>query len=138
MSLEQRRAFLTEGTRNAVVATIRAEGRPHAVPVWYVMDGDDVLIGTNEGTVKGQNLSRDPRVTVVVEDPAPPYSFVTIDGVAELVRDPEQIRRGATEIGTRYLGPEQAAGFVEYATGPGWFIARIRPEHVVAVARVSD
>src|SRR6266498_4163733 len=76
MSLEQRRAFLSEGTRNAVVATIRADGRPHAVPVWYAMDGDDVLIGTNENTLRGRNLSRDPRVTVVVEDPTPPYAFV--------------------------------------------------------------
>ena len=61
MTPEQRRAFLTEGTRTAVIATVRADGRPHAAPVWYALDGDDVLINMSEDTVKGRALRRDPR-----------------------------------------------------------------------------
>jgi PPOX class probable F420-dependent enzyme len=137
MTPDQRREFLTHGTRNAVVATVRPDGRPHAVPVWYALDGDDILISVGEQTVKGRNLAHDPRTTIVVEDPAPPYSFVSIDGTADLLRDPGDIRDASRKIAHRYLPPEAVDGWVEYATGPGKVIARISPTHTVAVAKVG-
>ena len=60
MTDDEHHAFLTEGTRTAKVATHRADGRPHAAPVWFVLDGDDVIFTTGEGTVKGRTLLRDP------------------------------------------------------------------------------
>ena len=137
MTPDQRRAFLRDGTRTAIIATTRADGRPHAVPVWFVLDGDDILISTAENTVKGKDIRRDPRVTVVADDAAPPYAFVKVDGVAEVIRDAEEIRRVGTEIGRRYLGDEGAAGFGEYASRPGGVIVRVRPEHTVAVDRIA-
>jgi nitroimidazol reductase NimA-like FMN-containing flavoprotein (pyridoxamine 5'-phosphate oxidase superfamily) len=47
MTPEARRAFLTTGTRTAILATTRPDGRPHAVPVCFVLDNDDVLFLTN-------------------------------------------------------------------------------------------
>ena len=63
MTLDARRSFLTEGTRTAVLSTNREDGRPHAVPICFVLDGDDVLFLTNAESVKGRDLLRDPRVT---------------------------------------------------------------------------
>ena len=40
MSDEERRAFLLEGTRTGKLATIRRDGRPHVVPIWFLLDGD--------------------------------------------------------------------------------------------------
>jgi PPOX class probable F420-dependent enzyme len=137
MTPGRRQEFLTEGTRTAVLATARADGRPHAVPVWFAMDGDEVLISTGEDSVKGRAVQGDPRVTVVIDDETPPYAFVMIEGIAELVRDPDEVRRGADRIALRYLGPDDAAGFVSYATGPGKVLVRVRPTHVVAQDRVA-
>ena len=68
MTLDARRAFLTEGTRTAVLATAREDGRPHAAPIAFVLDDDDILFLTNAETVKGRDLLRDPRVTLVIDD----------------------------------------------------------------------
>ncbi|MEV8610646.1 pyridoxamine 5'-phosphate oxidase family protein [Amycolatopsis sp. NPDC051373] len=35
MSAERARTFLIEGSRSAIFVTVRADGRPHAVPVWF-------------------------------------------------------------------------------------------------------
>src|ERR671924_379240 len=106
MTDEQCRAFLGEGARTATIATVRADGRPHAVPVWFAVDGADIVITLTERTVKGRNLLRDPRVTAVVDDERPPYAFVSVDGTAEFSRDEAELRRWAGEIARRYLGEE--------------------------------
>jgi PPOX class probable F420-dependent enzyme len=137
MTTEQRRDFLTAGTRSAVLATTRADGRPHAVPVWYAMDGDDLLVNTGADTVKGRDLARDPRVAVVVHDDRPPYAFVMVEGVAELISDPEALKAGSAVIGRHYLDAEAAAAWVEYAASPGKVLVRVRPTNVVAIDRVG-
>ena len=54
------RSFLTAvPPRTGIVATVRADGRPHAAPVWYAVDEDgSVLFNTGAATVKGRNLAR--------------------------------------------------------------------------------
>src|SRR4051812_25197586 len=103
MSDTERRAFLMEGTHTAKVATTRADGRPHVAPVWFVLDGDDVIFTTGAGSVKGRTLRRDPRVSVVVDDEAAPYSFVVIDGVADVSLDHDDLLHWATALGARYM-----------------------------------
>ena len=137
MTVEQRRAFLTRGTPAAVLATVRADGRPHAVPVWFALDGDDILLNTSEETVKAANILRDPRVAVLVHDDAPPYAFAMVEGVAEVSRDPGEIRRGSEPIARRYLDGDAAEGWIQYATAPGKVLVRVRPTRVVAIDRVG-
>ncbi len=59
----------------AVLTTLRPDGSPHSAPVWATTDGDDILVSTVQGRQKERNLHRDPRVSVVVVDPADPYSW---------------------------------------------------------------
>ena len=137
MTVEQRRTFLAVGTRTAKLATVRANGRPHAVPVWFVLDGDDIVCIIKDTTVKGRNMSRDPRVTVVVDDEAAPYAFVSVDGDAELSHDGAERQRFAVEIGRRYLPEEAVEGFVGFMMSPGMVLARIRPTHIVAQDKIA-
>ncbi|HEV2238245.1 MAG TPA: PPOX class F420-dependent oxidoreductase [Ktedonobacterales bacterium] len=80
MNAEQTRAFLLAGSRTAQVATVRADGRPHVVPVWFALDGDDVIFTAGHDTVKARNIARDGRVSLCVEDPTPPFAYVMIEG----------------------------------------------------------
>jgi hypothetical protein len=59
MTDDQRRGFLSAGTRTAIVSTVRPDGRPHAAPVWFTLDGDDVLLQSGADTVTGGNLAHD-------------------------------------------------------------------------------
>jgi hypothetical protein len=73
------RAFLLFGTRTAKLATVRSDGRPHVAPVWFDLDGNDLIFMTGVGTVKGKNILRDPRVMISVDDENPPFAFVLIE-----------------------------------------------------------
>ena len=39
-------SFLMRGTRTAKVATTMPGGQPHVMPVWFVLDGDDLVFGS--------------------------------------------------------------------------------------------
>jgi PPOX class probable F420-dependent enzyme len=137
MTPERGREFLAEGQRSAVLATVRPDGRPHAVPLWYALDGDHVIINVSADSVKGRAIVSEPRVTLSVHEDVPPYSFVMVDGTAEVVTDPDEIRRDATEIARRYLPSEAVDGFVGYATSPGKVGVRIRVDRLTGVDRVA-
>jgi PPOX class probable F420-dependent enzyme len=138
MTSEDRRAFLAAGTRTAILATTRADGRPHAVPVCFVLDDDDVLFLTNGDTAKGRALQRDPRVSLVVDDERPPFAFVMIEGTAETFRDADEIDRVAPRIAERYDGPDGVEDFVRFAHEGLGMLVRVTPTKIVALDRVSE
>jgi PPOX class probable F420-dependent enzyme len=139
MTDDERQAFLLSGTRTAVLATTYADGRPHAVPVGFVLDEDDVLFLTNGGTAKSRNLQRDPRVTLLVQDETPPYAFVMIEGTAEASTESSQARQSATiGIGRRYAGAEHVDEFVAYAKESLDLFVRVRPNRILALDRVAE
>lgn len=137
MPPDERRAFLSTGTRTANLAVTRADGSPHVVPVWFVLDGDDLVFTTGNDTVKGKALRRDGRVAVCVQDDAPPFAFVAIRGIAEVVDDERQLLEWATRIGGRYMGADRAEEFGRRNAVPGELLVRVRPTHFVAIAEMS-
>ena len=107
----QVRAFLTEGTRTGKLSFTSASGQPLVAPVWFIVDGGDLVFNTGKGTAKGRALARDPRTAICVDLEQPPYAFIQVQGVAELSEDPAELVRTATAIAARYMGPERAGEF---------------------------
>ena len=60
----------------AHLATVMADGSPHAAPVWVAREGDRVLLGIGEDSVKGRNSRREPRVAHVDD----PYAMAQLRG----------------------------------------------------------
>jgi PPOX class probable F420-dependent enzyme len=137
MTPERCREFLATGSLSAVLAAVRPDGRPHATPLWYGLDGDDVLISIGADTVKGRAIAAEPRVTLCVHEDKPPYSFVMVEGTAGIVTDPDDMRHIATEVGRRYVPAEALDGYVAYQTSPGKVGVRIRVDHLVGVDSVA-
>jgi PPOX class probable F420-dependent enzyme len=140
MNGEEVRAFLTTlPPHTGKLATVRADGRPHLAPVWYDVDGDGTLVfNTGASTVKGRNLQRDPRASLCVDDERPPFSFVVVEGVAELSDDLADVRVWAARIGGRYMGPERAEEYAARNGVPGELVVRLRPQHVVSAQDLAD
>jgi PPOX class probable F420-dependent enzyme len=137
MSDQRRREFLLEGTRTGHLATTRKDGSAHVAPIWFTLDGDDVIFMTGSDTVKGRTLARDPRAALSVDEPAPPYAFVTIAGRCELSDDLDELYRWALQISHRYMGADQAEAFARRNAVQGELLVRLRPERVVAEDDVS-
>jgi PPOX class probable F420-dependent enzyme len=138
MTQDEIRAFLLEGTRTAALATVRPDGRPHVAPVWFTLDGDDLLFNTGENTVKGANLQRNGRVALMVDDEEPPFAFVSIEGDVSLSDDLDTMRYWATRIAARYMGEDQAEAYGKRNAVPGELLVRVRPTKIVAVKGVAD
>ncbi|MEU9790367.1 PPOX class F420-dependent oxidoreductase [Streptomyces sparsogenes] len=138
MTKDQWHAFVSEGTRTAKLATVRADGRPHIAPIWFLLDGDDLVFNTGEDTVKGRNMARDGRVSLCVDDDRPPFSFVTLEGRAELSDRLEEVRHWATRIAARYMGEELAEQYGARNGVPGELLVRVRVDKVVGLADIAD
>jgi PPOX class probable F420-dependent enzyme len=119
-----------EGTRTGKIATVRADGRPHVVPIWFEVDGNAILFTTGQHSVKAKNIRRDNRICFTVDEDTPPYSFALIDGTAELIDDPEELLKLATRLGGRYMGQERAEEYGKRNAVPGEVMVRITPTKV--------
>jgi PPOX class probable F420-dependent enzyme len=137
MTDDERRAFLSEGTRTGKVAWVSPKGNVHVAPIWFVLDGDDVLFTTHEDSAKGRAFTEGGRLSMVVDDQAPPYSFVKVDGTVTLGTDPDELDRVATRIGGRYMGEDRAEEFGRRNGVPGELVVRISPTKLTGVAGVS-
>lgn len=139
MSRDEWLAFLRAPVRPALLATTRADGRPHLVPVWYDLDEDGALwFNCGADTVKGRNMARDGRLALCVQDDQPPFSFVSINGTAELIDDLEQVRSWAARLGARYMGADRADEYGARNGLPGELVVRVIPDSVVAYRDVAD
>lgn len=138
MTEDKWRDFISEGTRTGKLSTVRADGSPHVAPVWFVLDGDEVLFTTGENTVKGRNIARDGRVSICVDDERPPYAFVLLSGRAELSTDMDTMLHWATRIGARYMGEEAGQQFGARNAVPGEVLVRVSIDKVVALSDIAD
>ena len=125
-------AFLTEGTRTAKFAYLSPAGRPLVAPVWFLLEGEELIFNTGKDTVKGRYLAGDRHVTLCVDLEKEPYGFVQIQGRAELSDDPGELLRTATAIAARYVGPDRAEEVGQRNGVPGELVVRVRPAKVLA------
>jgi PPOX class probable F420-dependent enzyme len=95
------------------------------------------LFTTYAESVKGRGLRRNTPLAASVDDPAPPYSFVIIEGAAQLSDRPEDVRAAATRIGGRYMGEGRAAEFGARNGVPGELLIRLTPARIIAQRAVS-
>lgn len=131
-------SFLSAGTRTGMLGYVAVDGRPLVAPVWFVVDDGQLAFNTGRDTSKGRALARDPRTVICVDDPHPPYSFVQVQGVAEIGADPADVLDIATRTGARYMGADRADEFGRRNAVPGELVVRLRPTKVIAGFDISD
>ncbi|MFI8259753.1 MULTISPECIES: PPOX class F420-dependent oxidoreductase [unclassified Streptomyces] len=137
MTQEEWRAFVSYGTRTGKLSTVREDGSPHVAPVWFLLDGDAFVFNTGKDTVKGRNLLRDGRVALCVDDDRPPYSYVVLQGRAEIGEDVQEMLPWATRIAARYMGEERAEAFGRRNAVPGELLVRVTIDKVISVDGIT-
>jgi PPOX class probable F420-dependent enzyme len=132
------REFVSVGTRTGKLATTRRDGRPHVVPIWFVLDGEDFVFNTGAESVKGRALARTGQASLCVDDERPPYSFVTVSGPVTISVDLDEMLPLAIRIAARYVGEELAEQYGRRNAVTGELLVRLRAEHVLAVRDLAD
>ncbi len=71
------------------LTTLRADGRPHMVAVWFLWDGEKFLIFSQPNTQKLRNMRHSSHVTLALDDTHGGGDVIVVDGEAELLTDPD-------------------------------------------------
>lgn len=122
--------FLNHGTRTGMFGWTASDGRPLVAPVWFLAEDGVLVFNTGGRTAKARGIARDPRVVLTADLSEPPYGFVQVQGVAEVVEELDEVRRVATALGGRYMGADRAEEFGSRNGVPGEIVVRIRPTKV--------
>ena len=134
----QHKEFLLRGTHTGKLATVRADGRPHVVPIWFHLDGDSLVFTLWHKSVKALNMQRDARVCICVDDETPPFSFMQIEATVMMEDDLDSLVHWATIISARYMGADLAEQYGKRNGVPGELLVRVTPHKVVFEENVAD
>jgi PPOX class probable F420-dependent enzyme len=113
-----------EWLRNGMIVwlgSVRPDGRPHFVPVWYIWDGEILLVLSQPGTQKVRNLERDRRVAVALDNTRVGRDVVLLEGEATLMTVPSA-EVSASGAVTAYL-EKYADLLVEMEWSPDEYVA---------------
>lgn len=102
VTLTEAHARLLRSANVGVVTTLRADGSPHATPVWVDWDGRRAVFVIRVGQAKERHLRLDDRVALVVVNAADPYEYVAIEGRAVITEDGAGALVG--RLARKYLG----------------------------------
>ena len=113
MTEDERSAFLDE-QMVMQCATVGPHGMPHMVPLWFVVEGDELIGWTYAKSQKARNLERDPRATIGIEDGVQYHDLrgVMLECDVNLEHDPAKVETYGLALFGRYagdLGPEVRA-----------------------------
>jgi PPOX class probable F420-dependent enzyme len=125
VKLEGRGEELLRAKNFCNVATLRADGSVHAVPVWVDLQDGRVVLNTAAGRAWPRNLERDPRVTLTVQNSENPYEYLEVRG-----REAERTTEGADahidQLAKKYMGVES---YPLRQPGEQRLLIRVEPEH---------
>lgn len=78
---------ILEGPYTGVLTTLFADGSPQSTPVWFLLDGDDILFSTTAGRQKLRNITRDSRASFAVYNPTDDMNYVEVRGTITVSED---------------------------------------------------
>ena len=145
MSKAEIAKFLMQGTFTGKLATVKKDGSSHVVPIWFVLDSENtrrkvgnIIFTTSESSTKANNIRQDNRVSICVDDQVPPFSFVTIFGIAKIYPyKQKEVLKWATKIAERYMGKSNAEAYGRRNSEEGLIIVRIKPTKIIGENKIA-
>jgi len=133
ISKDEIRSFLLQGTFTGKLGTINKNRTPYVVPIWFTLDDEDnIIFNTGSKSIKSQNILRDNRVRLCVDDQVPLFSFVTIDDIGEIISNkPIEIFKWAKIIAARYMDNDKADEYGKRNSSEGELLLKIKPTKVI-------
>lgn len=124
MTVAERTAFLAD-VHVGVLAVDEPGRGPHALPVWYLYEGGEVLIAVDGASRKAALLRAAGRAALTVQSEVAPYKYVSVEGPVVL----DAAMEDDSALPTRYLGAEMGAWYMENYPHPEESLTvRLRPE----------
>ena len=124
---EQMAEFL-ERPLVAVFVTLRANGAPHAIPIWYEYRDGEFIVFTSRTFQRVKNLERDSRAAITISTHDEPYMYVSAEG--PVVITSEGVAETGLSIARRYMG-ERGDQFLDEVFDEDSVLLRLTPERIL-------
>ena len=113
--------------RSIWVSTTRPDGRPHAVPVWYVWQGRSVYFISGRQLQKSKNIAHQPWIIVHAGDGD---DVIILEGAADIVTDRAELEKVDAAYRAKYVDPGSGAQATIFE--PDVDLYRVDIKHVMA------
>jgi PPOX class probable F420-dependent enzyme len=137
MSRADAMAFLAEGTHTGKLATASLSAAPHVAPIWFVIDGEDLVFTTGRDTVKGRNLRQNPRAGLTADVPEYPYDFVVVRGAVGIDEHATDLLHWTTTIAARYVPAGRAEEYGRRNAVEGELLCRLHVERITGARDIA-
>lgn len=132
MSKSERETFLA-GLHVGVLSIPNPKGAPLTAPVWYdYTPGGDYWLLTGPQSQKGKLLKVGTKVTLVAQQEALPYAYVSVEGTVSEIRDGD-LEADTRPMARRYLGMEMGDGYAEANRDDGSVRVSVTPSRWLTV-----
>jgi PPOX class probable F420-dependent enzyme len=88
----------------AVLSWLTPQGEVASSPIWYEYRDGKFYLASSSAFLKVRSMRKHPAVSLCVQDPAPPYRYVTVRATAEVQVEPEAARALDERLARHYLG----------------------------------
>jgi PPOX class probable F420-dependent enzyme len=109
------------------VATLNDDGTPYTVLVWVDVEGDEVVLNTEEKRRWRRNVARDPRVSLLIADQQNPYTYVRVEGRVCGDDNSQAAWDHIDAMAQKYIGQDR---YPFHSEGDERVILRIAPDRV--------
>lgn len=107
----------------ALLSTLGPRGEPHTTPIWFLWDGQEVLLSLIEEKQRYRNVQRDPRVSLAIIDRDSPTHYLEVRGTVDIIVDEND--DVFASISRKYTGRVVSLE----PEGTRRFVGRFAPEH---------
>ncbi|MDO8434151.1 MAG: pyridoxamine 5'-phosphate oxidase family protein [Candidatus Binatus sp.] len=122
--------FLAERGHLARIATVKADGAPSVVPVWFIYENGSILITPRKNSEFLANVRLEARVAITIDEDAAGYRKVLFEGAAKILYQPGEDRKWDDvyrRIACRYIDDDSADRYLSET--------RDQPRALIAVER---
>jgi len=125
-ALDEDTIRLARGKNLATVVTLMPDGQPQALLTWVDTDGEYVLVNTEPTRQRFRNVSRDPRITVLIHSAEDPWDWSEVRGHVAQTVGGDAARRHIDEVSRKYTGEDYRR-----QVGPqGRVILKVAPDKI--------
>ncbi len=114
----------------ARISTFDSDGYPHTVPVWFMLEGDEIIFIAERKTKKVKNIRANPKGSVSIGGESGESSYL-IKGEMTVEEDPGYA--WMKKMTRYYEAPEQAEKDIETWLKFDMVIIRLKPTRVIKV-----
>lgn len=114
------------------ISVITSEGYPHTTPVWFLLDGDDLIVFTGKNARKARSARANPKGSIAIGGDPVGSPALLVEGDIVVEDDPDHV--WTSKVTHHYEPPDRARQWLDAWRNDEHVILRLRPRRVTRIS----